>query len=227
MANIEKKIELIGKSLAIYATSAYGLGFFVWNIYLQFLGVTPNLFQGIYILTGTCFILTYIGLYGFAKLIIEIINGLLKFFHITISPIFAEKGEISNFIRFLCTIVVSIFFVYVFSIYLFPANHSYFGGARPKLVSIIANEDQINFLQQFGIKKVSGIQTAIVCTAYEDNENIVVVLEDRILSLKKDEFKGFARLPYDGEYKDIEKCKDTILTNIMGWRKLIIENPNK
>lgn len=226
MQNIKEKVELVGKILAIYVATTYSLGFFVWNIYSQFFSVAPKLFQGTYILTGTLLVLSCVGLVGFFLFLKTVLVRLFNLISLPNFVLIQKDSKISDFAKFLFTFCISIFFIYVFSIYLFPATASYFGGARPKLISVIADEEQINFLEKFGIKKASNIQTAILCSAYEDDKNIVFVLDDRILSFKKDNFRGFARLKYYNEHEDIKKCNDTILTNIIGWRKLIIENQN-
>jgi hypothetical protein len=225
MENIRKKLELTTKFIAIFIGISYALGFIIWNIYLQSLGFYPDLFQGRFILTGIIFILVTLSFLGIVLLIKTIFERILPV-RIRDYSFFEFKNDFSWAIRFGGLGIIIIIFTFIFSFFIFPTIPGYFGGAKPKLISLIGNEQDITYLKNFSIKNPSTVQTELLCSAYDDSNYIIIILEDRILALKKDLYKGFVSLPNKDYDKYAGECKDTIISNLMGWRILKTDEKN-
>ncbi len=224
MKIIEKYLESITKSIAIFIAISYAFGFLIWNIYLQSLGFYPDLFQGRFILTGTVFILmtgSFLGIIFSTKILLE---KIFKKVHLKNYLFFEPKNDLLGAIKFGTIGLVIVFYIFTFSFFIFPTIPGYFGGSKPRLISLIGNKQEISYLRDFNIGVASDVQTGLLCSVYDDSNYIIIILLDRIISLKKDLYKGFVSLPNMDYNKYAEECNTTVIGNLMGWRKLI---PNK
>lgn len=70
------------------------------------------------------------------------------------------------------------------------------GGGQPRVISVLGSEEQINYLGPLGISTGEGssIQTENMCLAYENDDSIIILRKDRIVSLQKQYIKGFNSL---------------------------------
>ncbi len=222
MQQLLKYLELGIKGTSVFLGASYAFGFLVWNIYLQSLGFYPNLFQGRFILTGTLFILIALGILGcFAS-----IKSLFEWICIKCGGkdivIFKNK-EYSFFFRSYIVIVISIIYLFVFSFFMFSQMPGYLGGGKPRLVAIMGDSSEISYLSNFGTGSSYEFQTNIICSPYEDSDQIIVVLSDRILSLNKDLYKGLVSLPNKDENEYVSECNAAIISNMIKWRSLNIK----
>lgn len=168
-----KNLTDLVKLVSVFAILFFIIGFLIWNFFLSILGFDEyTSIQTRFILTGALFslipiILCYI---------------LLRFKHLSCLWFW---------------LILFIIWFLVYTLFVFPLIPPSFGGGQPRLVSIIATEQEIENLSKFGIKRGDGstIQTGNLCIAYENNEDIIILQPDRILKLNKINFKGFGSLP--------------------------------
>lgn len=218
------KIEVATKFTAMFVGASYAFGYIIWNIYLQTLGFYPDLLQGRFILTGMLFIILAVGVASalfFLKNIFK--NALLSFF--LKFPRIKMREENLEALQFSFLGVIFGIFLVSFPFFTFPKIPGYFGGGQPRFISVIGEEGDIAYLNNFGIGSASKVQTWLLCSAYEDKEYIVVILEDRILSLKKDRYRGFSSLPSIDIPKYVSQCNMVIADNLMRQRKLNVQIP--
>lgn len=165
-------------------------GFLIWSIYLYSLGFIINdLLRTRFILTGILFIIVTYVVYSLVK----ILPSLLKKIIIKIYSRFIKNNNSKVlFFGFLSLIWLSIY-----SIILFPKIPLVFGGGQPKALALIMNEDGVKFLQSFnfGVPEGAKYQTQNICLAYEGVEDLIILRDDRIISLKKSLISGFVSLP--------------------------------
>lgn len=189
--------ETVTAVAGVYIGLSFSFGFLIWNIYLQRLGFYPDaLFQARYVLTGTLFIFCTILVLPF----------LLK----------NKNNKVSVIRRFI------LWFIF-FTFFIFPFLPAWLGGSLPKMVSIISTEEYISYLNKFGIKNGSGssIQTQNLCVVYEDNNSIITVLEDRILSLNKDRLYGLGSLASSDGYVYQFDCAISINLRLFNFAKAV------
>ena len=93
--------------------------------------------------------------------------------------------------------MLSVVWLLVYSIFLFPVLPLFIGGGQPRSMSLLANDENIKILNSLNISLATGgtHQTENVCVAYESAENIIIMRPDRVLSLKKSLIDGFGSLP--------------------------------
>ncbi len=159
-------------------------------------------------------------LFGFGVMAKESIVWLLEKMGGRDLYIFNTGGEYSKFARFYFVTVTALAYLLSFSLFVFPHIDGHFGGNKPRLVSIIGNSEDISYLKNFGVPLASSIQTGLLCVAYEDKEYMIVILMDRIISLKKDSYTGFVSLPNKDEGKYKNECTSIIVTNLVKARAL-------
>jgi len=220
----ESKLEVVTKFIAIFVGISYALGFIIWNIYLQTLGFYPDLLQGRFILTGMLFFVLGISIVSALLFFKESLEKALPsaFSNLTIVKMNKENFDAWKFSFYTTIFIISIF---LFSFFIFPKIPGYLGGGQPKFISIIGEEQNIAYLENFGIASASKIQTVLMCSAYEDSDYIVIILADRILSLKKDIYLGFGSLPSVDVDEYVNQCNMVITENLMGLRKLNTQTP--
>lgn len=186
-----KSKEIIGH-ITLFSISSYVLGFLIWNIHLNRFGFSEfKIIQTKFIFTGAIAIL-FVSLIAF--IIFTISKNLFKFCTINY-----YKTFISLFFLF----IIYIFLIFPFFI------PSWLGGGIPQTLSIIGSEDEINELLKITIPKGEGsqVQTGTLCLAYENEDIFIVLLDDRILQLKKENIRGFGALSGEDRKKIRKTCK--------------------
>ncbi len=185
LLKIENLTDLV-KFVSVFAILFFMTGFLVWNLFLSMLGFDEYApVQTRFISTGMMFFLVTIVFYFILKLLI-----------IGISRVFHHRFSCALYWCIVWCIVFVLWFL-LYTLWIFPSIPAYLGGGYPRLVSIIATEQEIESLSKFGIEKGenSTIQTANLCIVYENNESVIVLRSNRILKLYKTNFKGFGSLP--------------------------------
>jgi hypothetical protein len=188
--------ESIFTLLTCVGILSFALGFVVWSIYLQSLGfLTKDLFQPVFIYSGLAFAIVYTACAATW-------SKLLKKPHPKAATI--------------CSLLL----LFLYSLLLFPFIPGAFGGGAPRAFAIVGTPAQIEYLNNFAIKSASPIQTEQLCVAYEDEKQIVLVLNDRILSLNKEEYGDFVSLP-SVEWNMFKfGCSLNVITNTMALRSV-------
>ena len=216
---IYKKIKIIveillaaSSVLTILFAASFALGFLIWSIYLQRIGFLPDEFFEIhFVLTGIfslpAFIIFFLLLVG----IFLLVTKLLKYF--------VQSDKIYKHIVFFLGGVFSVFAIQIllkilvfYSINIFPFYPAEFGGAYPRSLSILASEEEINYLSNVGILKAEGskIQTENLCILSEDDNSLVLGLKDRVLRIKKVNIKGFGSLPSSDQQNHKRFCAELV-----------------
>lgn len=163
-------------------------GFFIWNIYLSRLGFFEyQIIQTRFVLTGLAFLVFLVCAGG-------LVMVLGKF--LSMCAYFSHSQFLDSFSIYVFFYLGLIFLILFFPIFYFPMLSPALGGGQPRMLSIIADEKEIQYLAQFGVRiaKGSSIQTVNYCIAYENDAKIVVLLKNRVLELKKENIKGFSSL---------------------------------
>ncbi|MBI4119880.1 MAG: hypothetical protein HY454_00235 [Parcubacteria group bacterium] len=202
------KLENLVKSVEKYSPSKYSVvlilpvftliaGFLVWSIYLYSLGFIENdLLRTRFILTGILFIaMTYI-VYSLVKVIFRLVRKV--------------AGRIissfdSNNRKFLGYFLLLLLWLVIYSVLLFPKLPLVIGGGQPKAIALVANKDNISLLQSIDFILADGAthQTENICVAYEGADNLIILRENRIVSLDKSIINGFVSLP--GKNAELEQ----------------------
>jgi|CXWL01.1.fsa_nt_gi hypothetical protein len=196
---LKSAIELTAAILAISVALSISFGFVIWSYYLEKLGFTSDtVFQSRFILTGAVFILSYTVPFYFLHLLI-----------------LSSSRNFSLNLKILAHLLI-FFVAFTFLIQFFMQNlyllPQWFGGAPPRVVSLIASVEDTDFFQKFGIAKGSGsdVQTANLCLLHEDDSYVILMLNDRILSLNKNMIKGFGSLPSIEADIQQKQCKNLL-----------------
>lgn len=190
-------------SLVIFFPVAFSAclicGFLIWNTFLFRLGFEEyKIIQTKFILSGFCFLLL---LSFFFWIVIAFVNTFTK----------DKKYEktcrkLASFVTKQCKnnlfVAVPTFFIFFaviivgYTTIIFPKIPSDLGGGYPRFLSIITTENEIAYLSPLGISAGEGskIQTGNLCVAYENEEIVIILLKDRIVSLRKDIIKDFGSL---------------------------------
>ena len=100
---------------------------------------------------------------------------------------------------------------YILAMIVYAHNYFYYipnymGGAEPRILSIIASQEEIEHLAEFDIKAVGPTQTEPLCVAYENSKSIIIFRDDRIMSINKEDIKGFVSLPNQKNKQFEEAC---------------------
>lgn len=153
--------------------------------------------------------------------------GFLPAFLLLIIIALTKKIKKIIFYIFLLIFLLIYFFVYV-KIF-FPEWPPYFGGAKPFVISIIANPEQIKMLENFNVEPTpnaggkDSVETIKVCNLYQNNDFVVIGVTDkdvlceteksnntnnfakpkRVLILNRDDISGFSIIPISGRFKSI------------------------
>lgn len=205
----------VTKIATVFVSVSFGLGFFMWTIYLSALGFSAdNLFQTRFVLTGVLFLLSSLFVLKILRFLGETWSKGSNYFT------FSGRG-INHLLRSLVFFVV---WLLLFVFIVFPWIPAQFGGGYPKAVALVGSREEIDYLGVFGIERASDVQTVPLCYVYEDDSSIILILNDRILSLKKNLYKGFVSLPSVEINKFRKDCNLVVLTNLFGLRNLIISN---
>lgn len=199
--------KIIKRSSALLLL-AYIFGFIAWNYHLSNYGFFEyNLFQVRYLSAGF--------LPAAALTVIFLINNLIKRFKKII------------FCFFVVVFLLLYYFIYVRNI--FPNLPPYFGGAKPFVISIIANPEQIKMLENFNIESTpnagdkDSVETIKVCNLYQNNEFVVIGVADkdilckaektteivnfaqpkRVIILNRNNISGFSIVSVSNRFKNI------------------------
>ncbi len=198
------KINLgnVAKIFSLVAAGALVAGFLIWNIYLVKLGFYEfSIIQARYIHTGVVFLVFL--LTTLAALLIAI-SLLKKISIIKKLLIFLDRLDLTS--SGLAAFILLTLLAYTMLV--FPRLSQALGGAQPRVLSIIASESDIDFLANFGIVKSSSVITENLCVAYENQESVVILLANRILGVKKENFKGFNSVPAETRDKMSKDCSN-------------------
>jgi len=177
---IKKIVEYVSWFLGL----SFVLGFFIWSTYLYGLGFKEdNLLQTRFIFTGISFLIISIPVIGIFLWLIKHIKKIKNFW----------KRKMIEVLL----ITAGIIYYFIFIFFVFTNLPIFLGGGRPRGLSIMAGADELTYLSSFGIPLAAGstAQTANLCVAYESNNNIVVVLADRVMQINSNNFKGLINLP--------------------------------
>lgn len=211
MKNEENKINYIDKIIK-YSSAllllAYIFGFITWNYHLSNYGFFEyNLLQVRYLSAGFLPALVLIVIFLITNLIKRFKKAIVCLFIVAFLPLY--------------------YFVYVRNI--FPNFPPYFGGAKPFVVSIIANSEQIKMLENFNIEATpnagdkDSVETIKVCNLYQNNEFVVIGVADkdilckaektneivdfaqpkRVIILNRNDISGFSIVPVSNRFKNI------------------------
>lgn len=158
------------------------VGFLIWSIYLYSLGFIINdLIRTRFILTGILFVIITYVIYSLIKIV------------------YAKVGSSigGNNSKLLFFVFLSFSWLLIYSILLFPKLPLVIGGGQPKALALIMNTEGIKLLRSFNFDLPEGAeyQTGNICLAYEGIENLIILREDRVISLDKSLVKGFINLP--------------------------------
>jgi hypothetical protein len=206
-----EKNDLTNKFLAVFkiiypfGILSFVVGFLVWNVYLYYLGFSE------YEIIQTRFIFT-----GVLPLILIII----------IASLFTKIPFLKKHIIVL-SFIAGLVIIFLYAQYLFFYIPSWMGGGQPRFLSIVADNQDINFLARFGIKKVEPdekqpVQTQNLCIAYENKSFVILLLKDRILQIDKNYFKGFGSIPNDQQDKMNQTCSE-LAKSYIKWNERKIE----
>lgn len=186
MQKLIKPLGDIVKIFSFLAIAALVSGFLIWNLYLVRLGFYEfNLIQARYIHSGITFLLVFIPSFALFVWIAK---------HLSMKFQFVKKFFISQ-IALYFGVILFFYLIILYTLFIFPRISQAWGGAQPRVLSIIASESDIEYLANFGIKMPSSVITQNLCIAYENQEFVIILLENRVLSVKKESFKGFNSLP--------------------------------
>lgn len=178
----------IVKVISFIAITALASGFLIWNFYLVRLGFYEfNLIQARYIHSGITFLIISIIILIPYLLIVWVVKLLLTKIQ------FVKKYYLEITLYF--GILLFSVWIITYTLLIFPFISQAWGGAQPRILSIIASEDDIRYLANFNIKTPSSVITENLCIAYENQDSIIILLENRVLSIKKENLKGFNSLP--------------------------------
>lgn len=217
---IEKKLTFTVKIVTMVIGLSLAFGFFIWNLYLYRLGfVEYNLIQTRFILTGLMFLFLSSFIFPISY-IIRIIGGLFAKTKVVVKSIAFFRSLIISHpgLRFYYMISWSILlflaWIVIYTLYIFPQVNSGFGGGEPRLISLLADKESLEYLTSLSLDVGDGAkyQTANYCIAYENSEFIIILLPDRVLQVKKDFLLGFGSIPplsvIPGRKAEGQKCKD-------------------
>jgi hypothetical protein len=166
-------------------------GFMIWNFYLESFGFSEfNIVQTRFILTGASFCVVFLSL--FVVLILLPLIGI----SLLVGKVKHKKIDSAPFKPYVFGVIA---ILYLGSLYLYPKTFfayvpSYFGGGRPMTLSIIASEEEINFLEPF-LGKSSPVQTQDQCLVYQNEGGAIFLLLNRIVEVKTSDIRGIVRVP--------------------------------
>lgn len=155
-------------------------GFLVWSVYLYSLGFIVNdLIRTRFILTGILFIVITFFVYVLTKILLRLLKIVVK-----------KVGD-SAFI------FLSLIWLLIYSVLLFPKLPFVIGGGQPKALALVTTRDGLELLRSFNFDVPEGAeyQTGNICLAYEGIEDLIILRDDRVMSLDKSLIHGFVSLP--------------------------------
>lgn len=182
----------------------FASGFLIWNTYLARFGFQEyEIIQTRFVLTG--FFFYFISFIVF--IILNLIWLLLKPLFLPLIKLFITKTLLLKLKqiqtpRFYLMFIPLFFIALVgYAYLLFPMIPMSLGGSHPEILSILATENEIDYLSKFGIKKGerSEIQTENLCLAYQNKDTFIILRNDRVLQFKKEIIKGFGSIPDDSK----------------------------
>jgi hypothetical protein len=181
-------MPLIGRNIklaevvVICSVALQAIGFLIWEVYLFCLGyVENNILQARFILTGLLFCLVSLVVYAAVYGVVFVLFKLLNFF----VGYFNKKIPTPNLKDPFLLIYIGFFWFLFYSVFLFSYIPLLIGGGQPHLLSLVTNDDGLKILKSLNIQQGTGAQYQLenACVAYENNEQIIILRNDRILSL--------------------------------------------
>ncbi len=161
--------EVMLGAFGLYGAVTFAIGYIIWTIYIEAMGFSiTQIFQPVFIYSGIVF---------------------------STLCIIASKYINLSKVRYRSVILLSFFILGIYSLVIFPFIPRELGGGAPRVMSLIGSTEQIQYLGKFAIPIASEVQTAQLCVLYEDQDNIILILTDRVISVKKEDFKGYVSLP--------------------------------
>jgi hypothetical protein len=197
LENIIKKIGGWKNIIEFSATTSivcYVSGFIIWNTYIQGLGFRDNaIFKTRYIYSGFAYLVFFLILAIIMIFIIRLFGSLMCSLNYR-QEVNNIKEKCESYLQLILLFLVVLYFIglFIYSIFLFYKIPQFIGGGQAMAISLIGNEEKIAELSKFGIKIMPGgnVETEKLCVAYEGDNFIILALEDRIISVKKDFFWG-------------------------------------
>lgn len=179
-----EKIESIAKIITCIFGLAFIFGFLIWNTYLYGLGFKEdNIIQTRFIFTGISFLIISTPLILFTIFILNLIKKI-------------NKTLIRYSLQyFLLILGFTYYIIFVYAI--FTRLPIVLGGGRPRGLSIMAEPNTLSYLEKFGISLADGstTQTVNTCITYENDKHVIIILDNRVMQINSDEFKGLISLP--------------------------------
>ncbi|MDD4761460.1 MAG: hypothetical protein PHZ25_00315 [Candidatus Pacebacteria bacterium] len=215
-----KEVSIIG---TLFSFSSFIIGFLVWNLYLDRLGFSEyELIYSRFTFTGAVFIFFCFFIFYLFFLIMRFVQK--DFFKVWFEKFSKRSMEDKIFS------VTPMFIVLLvsYSFFLFPYISYSLGGGQPRVLSVIGNSEYIEYLGNFGIKGEKNgdkkmVQTELLCVAYENNNEIIILLEDRIIKIRKEDIEGFVSLPNKKEGEMRSVCSNLSLSHT-SYRREILYN---
>lgn len=189
-------MENIKKYSSIFLGVAYFLGFIAWNYLLRQLGFFEyQLIQTRFLSAGLLILSPFILLFLIWP---KLLKSLMSFIN---------NSSVSRFIL----VVIFLIYCFLFINFFFPLIPQYFGGGRPISAGIVATQDKLQILNDFGATlgdnaDKKAIQTKGLCIFYQNSDvlllgipkneynelsNKISILQGRILIMSKDAIIGF------------------------------------
>jgi hypothetical protein len=186
--------KIKAEHLTVLLLVCYLFGFVFWNSFLGGYGFFEvNLLQTRFLSAGFFFILPILAALLFHKKGVKYLLG---------SRVFLG-------------LVILYFLIY--GVFLFKKTSQALGGAKPIVVTILGQPDQISYLEKFNIRSVSDVeppvQTEPVCELYSNNDIIIIGVSNietrngmlgksqRVITLHQNEISGIQSLDLPTEEK--------------------------
>ena len=200
------------KYTSIFLLFAYFYGFIAWNYLLGKFGFFEyNLLQTRYLSAGILYLFIIFILPLFLALLFKPLIKRIK-----------EGKDISIKTVVIGLLILLFLDTFLFAPYIFPRVPQYLGGAQPFIISLIGNDEQINFLRNFNInyaneENKTPYQTSLLCSIYENQDFIILGAIDengraRVLTLEWSQFSGVSVIR-PSEVKNFKKDCTSLVSN--------------
>jgi hypothetical protein len=123
------------------------------------------------------------------------LNWISKFYRQNVSVIQSDFNYLDGIYISFCLFI----WLILYSVLLFPLLPGGIGGGQPMFLSLFINSDATKSLNSIEIHRGEGalFQTESVCVAYQDDNEVIILRKNRILSLnlKETGINGLISLP--------------------------------
>ena len=187
------------------------MGFCVWNTYLALLGFTQyDPFQLRYILTGVLYLIVLLGLLGVIATILFLVDLLF------------EKSSFEDKCRQIVTsksiwVLIGLPLILLLAIFL-PFIPSYYGGGEPRTISLIAEPEFIDFIEELEVPSFYSKQTDLLCLLYENDNVVIIMLAGRLLEIDKSNLIGKSSIPSVESRQLRSYCSHYVLNHLSSSR---------